>query len=320
MSENPNQVRSTVRSGADRSGALSAAEIIRRLEITEEDLAAVRRFGTTVMHRMEDYNRLFYAWMAEQPEWTIFFGDPDRLRHVQKRQIDHWRDLFEVERIDDAFVERRVRVGEIHARIGLSMPAYFAGIDRSLQIFFRDLQEGRLTDQEMNTLGLSVTKLLHADVTLVLDAYNRATSQKISEQANALMEMSTPVTALWDNILMLPVVGIIDSNRAQDIMKAVLRSISDSRAKVFIMDISGVPVVDTAVANHIIKITRATRLMGCQSVLSGVSPTIAQTVVELGIDIGGIVTKATLRDALESAYGVVGIRLVTEASATADRS
>ena len=197
-----------------------------------------------------------------------------------------------------------------HARIGLSLPAYFTGIDVSLRIFFRDLYDGSLSAEDFTAVGLSVCKLVHADATLVLDAYTRATNQKISDQARAMMEMSTPVTALWDNILMLPVVGIIDSQRAQDITKAVLRSIVEARARVFIMDISGVPVVDTAVANHLIKITRATRLMGCQSVLSGVSPTIAQTMVELGIDVGGIVTKATLRDALESAYGIVGIRLV----------
>ena len=76
------------------------------------------------------------------------------------------------------------------------------------------------------------------------------------------------------------------------------------------MDISGVPVIDTAVANHIIKVTRATRLMGCQSVLSGVSPAIARTIVELGIDVGDILTKATMRDALESAYQLVGVKLV----------
>lgn len=319
MTDSQTQVRTSLRTGTHGGALITAAELVRRLEISEDDLAAVRRFGRTVVPRMSEYNSLLYTWVAEQPEWSMFFTDTDRLHHVQKRQTEHWRDLFEVERIDDEFVARRVRVGEIHARIGLSLPAYFAGVDRSLQIFFRDLYDGSLSDQELTLLGLSVTKLIHADATLVLDAYTRATNQKIADQASALMEMSTPVTALWDNIMMLPVVGIIDSSRAQDIMKAVLRSISDSRAKVFIMDISGVPVVDTAVANHIIKITRATRLMGCQSVLSGVSPTIAQTMVELGIDVGGIVTKATLRDALESAYGVVGIKLVPTETTGAGR-
>jgi rsbT co-antagonist protein RsbR len=117
------------------------------------------------------------------------------------------------------------------------------------------------------------------------------------------------VTALWEDILMLPVVGIIDSKRAQDIMESVLRRIAETRARVFIIDISGVGVVDTAVANHLIKVTKATRLMGCVSLLSGVGPEIAQTIVELGIDVTGVQTTATLRDALEEAFARVGVEV-----------
>lgn len=304
-------VRTTAQPSASRSSGVSAAEILRRLEVTETDLQWVRYFGQLVLPKMDAYNQAFYTWMQHQPEWSTFFQDAVRLQHVQQRQALHWRDLFEVTRIDDEYVARRVRVGEIHARIGLSLTAYFAGIDKSAQLFLRDLYDGSLSSTDFATASLAVNKLIHIDATLVLDAYTRSTTQKIADQAHALLEMSTPVTALWDHILMLPVVGIIDSNRAQDIMAVVLRSIADTRAKVFIMDISGVPVVDTAVANHLIKITRATRLMGCQSVLSGVSPTIAQTMVELGIDVGGILTKATLRDAMEAAYDVVGLRVIS---------
>jgi rsbT co-antagonist protein RsbR len=304
-------VRTTSQPHESRSHGVGAAEILRRLEVTETDLEWVRYFGQLVLPKMDSYNRLFYDWMQHQPEWATFFQDAARLQHVQQRQGLHWRDLFEVQRIDDDYVARRVRVGEIHARVGLSLTAYFAGIDKSAQVFLRDLYDGSLSPADYATASLAVSKLIHIDAMLVLDAYTRSTTQKIADQAHALLEMSTPVTALWDHILMLPVVGIIDSNRAQDIMAVVLRSIADTRAKVFIMDIGGVPVVDTAVANHLIKITRATRLMGCQSVLSGVSPTIAQTMVELGIDVGGILTKATLRDAMEAAYDVVGLRVVS---------
>lgn len=121
--------------------------------------------------------------------------------------------------------------------------------------------------------------------------------------------MSTPVTMIWRDILMLPIVGIIDSKRAQDIMTAVLNKISEHRAKIFIMDISGVAVVDTAVANHFIKITKATKLMGCDCLVSGVSPSIAQTMVQLGINVGEVKTNATLRDALENAFKIVGLNV-----------
>jgi rsbT co-antagonist protein RsbR len=121
--------------------------------------------------------------------------------------------------------------------------------------------------------------------------------------------MSTPVTAIWRDILMLPLVGIIDSGRAQDIMNAMLTAIAETQARVIIMDISGVAVVDTAVANHLIKITKATKLMGCDCTISGVSPAIAQTMVELGIEVGDVQTTATLKDALVDAFRTTGAEI-----------
>ena len=154
-----------------------------------------------------------------------------------------------------------------------------------------------------------MTKLLHLDMAVVVDVYTRAELDKRGRQARALNEMSTPVTALADEILLLPIVGIVDSQRAQDIMTSVLSRVAEVRARMFIIDISGVAVVDTAVANDLIKVARATRLMGCRCILSGLSPAVAQTVIELGIDVTGLETRATLRDAIEEGYRAVGIEL-----------
>ncbi len=145
----------------------------------------------------------------------------------------------------------------------------------------------------------------------MVETFSRMTNEKIADQNRAMMEMSTPVTTIWQGILLLPLVGIIDSRRAQDLMTAMLAKIAETRSKIFILDISGVAVVDTAVANHLIKITKATRLMGCECTLSGISPAIAQTVVELGIDVGEVRTTATLRDALEDAFRRTGVELQT---------
>lgn len=121
------------------------------------------------------------------------------------------------------------------------------------------------------------------------------------EMDRTLQEMSTPVTPIWDQVLLLPLVGIIDSQRTSDVMRKTLMRIRETGSKMFILDISGVPTVDTAVANQFIKITKATKLMGCETVISGVSPAIAHTVVELGVDVGDVKTTATLRDAFEVA-------------------
>lgn len=125
----------------------------------------------------------------------------------------------------------------------------------------------------------------------------------------AIQELSTPVTPIWDQILLLPLVGILDSTRAASIMTKSLEMISQTRARIFVLDISGVATVDTAVANQLIKITKATQLMGCEAIISGLSPAIARTIVELGVNVGEIRTTATLRDAFETALASLGTRI-----------
>lgn len=121
---------------------------------------------------------------------------------------------------------------------------------------------------------------------------------------------NSPIHIIWDNILMIPLYGIIDSAKAQTVMEAMLENILQTQSKVIIMDILGVSAVDSAVANHLIKITQATKLMGAECIISGISPAIAQTLVGLGIDLGNIETKATLKDALSTAFYLSGVKVV----------
>ncbi|MEH6587685.1 MAG: PAS domain S-box protein [Halioglobus sp.] len=123
---------------------------------------------------------------------------------------------------------------------------------------------------------------------------------EIQRRSLAMLEMSTPVTKIWDGVLFAPIVGIVDSKRSLDIMNKALHSIADTRANTLLLDISGVAVVDTAVANHLIKIAKAAVLMGCKTVISGISPAIAQTIAELGIELGAIQTTSTIESALRS--------------------
>jgi len=130
-----------------------------------------------------------------------------------------------------------------------------------------------------------------------------------SKQAALIMEMSTPVMQLWDNVLLLPIVGLVDSKRVQLIMETVLQKILDYQAKVIILDIQGVPAVDSAVANHLIKVTKATKLMGCTCIVTGISPQVSQALVNLGIELTDILTQSTLKDGVTTALRVIGFQL-----------
>jgi len=136
--------------------------------------------------------------------------------------------------------------------------------------------------------------------------------QNLIEQSKTIQKLSTPTIKLWEGILVMPIIGVIDSIRAQNMMETMLEKIAKTFAKVIILDIYGVAAVDTAVAQHLIKIAKATKLMGCECILSGISPPVAQTVVQLGIDMESIHTKATLADALAEAFEIVNLRVVKE--------
>jgi rsbT co-antagonist protein RsbR len=269
--------------------------------ITRHDLARIQAFAAVVEPNMDEMVDTWYGWLKTQPEYDEFFSEEDTLTRVQGMQHGYWQ-LFMSGAVDENYVARRRRVGAAHARIGLPLDTYFAGMNRFLQCFCDLAEASGMSAEDVAATQQSIAKLLHLDTAVVVDTYNAMVEETLTAQSKSLLEMSTPVTHIWDGILLLPIVGLIDSKRARDVMNATLEKIAQSQARVFILDISGVGVVDTAVANHLIKISRATRLMGCESIISGVSPAIAQTIVDLGIEVGDVKTTATMKDALGMAF------------------
>lgn len=295
-----------VQSRLDARATSDANYLLDRFDITSKDLDNIRTYGKLVTDRLGEYITHFYIWMEKQPEYSQFFSDEVLLKSVQDRQVEYWQAFFNA-KVDNDYLENRRLVGETHARIDLSLDSYLAGANKSMEILTRDMYDGGLSAKAYSESISAVIKLINFDTSIVVRAFVEITNRTIAEQSETLLKMSTPVAAIWKGILLLPVVGIIDSKRAQDIMNAMLTKIAETQSRVIILDISGVGFVDTAVANHLIKITRATKLMGCECAISGLSPAIAQTIVELGIDVGSITTTATLKDALETAFNSTGV-------------
>jgi rsbT co-antagonist protein RsbR len=293
-------------------GAGNARGLLDLYQIEPEDLERIAAGGLHIVDALEAYVDTFYEWLEKGEFFADFFSDPKMLARVKRLQVPHWREFF-TGQVDEAYVRSRRSIGETHARIGLPPDAYLSAMNKLQQIFANVVADSNVSAEELAGFVNSLSKLMHLDTAIVIDEFTQVTSEIISQQGKALMEMSTPVTAIWQGILMLPIVGFIDSKRSMDIMNAMLAKISDTHAEVIIIDISGVDVVDTAVANHLIKITKASRLMGCESTISGVSPAIAQTIVELGIEVGTIHTAVTLRDALENAFRVTGVDIRSRA-------
>ncbi|MEU9414930.1 STAS domain-containing protein [Streptomyces sp. NPDC051000] len=154
---------------------------------------------------------------------------------------------------------------------------------------------------------LKFASLLDSLGLFTIEVYTRTREELISAQAEQLMELSTPVVKLWDGVIGVPLVGTLDSARTMVVMEKMLQALIDTGSEQAIIDITGVPAVDTEVAQHLLKTVVAARLMGAECTISGIRPQIAQTIVALGIDFGDIVTKATLADALRHALRRSGV-------------
>jgi rsbT co-antagonist protein RsbR len=139
------------------------------------------------------------------------------------------------------------------------------------------------------------------------EVFQRGREQVIIRQQQDMMELSTPVVTLWEGVLALPLIGTLDSARTQVVMESLLQRIVDSGAAIAIIDITGVPTVDTVTAQHLLKTVAAARLMGADCIISGIRPQIAQTIVHLGVDLGTVITKATLEDAFAIALKRLGL-------------
>ena len=161
----------------------------------------------------------------------------------------------------------------------------------------------------------AVSELLDSLGMHTVRSFQKSREEIIARQQEDLLELSTPVVKLWEGVLALPMIGTLDSQRTQVVMESLLERIVETGSEIAIIDITGVPTVDTLVAQHLLKTVTAIRLMGADCIISGVRPQIAQTIVHLGIDLQGVTTKASLADALALAMKLVGYSVTRTAKA-----
>lgn len=190
----------------------------------------------------------------------------------------------------------RARQGFTPAETAISVFALKAGLEQSVE-------EGSAADV---AAYLALSRLTDSLGMFTVDSYAETREQIISSQTEELLELSTPVVKLWDGVIGVPLVGTLDSARTQVVMEKLLQALVDTGSAHAIIDITGVPAVDTEVAQHLLKTVVAARLMGAECIVSGIRPQIAQTIVALGIEFGDIITKATLADALRHALRGAG--------------
>ena len=203
----------------------------------------------------------------------------------------------------EAGTELRAQLSELsttRARQG------FTATETAVSVFaFKEAVLGNLGDGALRDY-VAFSSFVDEAAIFTFDSYVRVREELIADQAEQLLELSTPVVKLWEGVVAVPLVGTLDSARAQVVMERLLQTLVDTGSPYAIIDITGVPAVDTQVAQHILKTVVAARLMGADCIISGIRPQIAQTIVALGIEFGDIATKASLADALRFVLAKAG--------------
>jgi len=174
-----------------------------------------------------------------------------------------------------------------------------------LEVLQHEVQDPKQLFEE----SLKINRVMDNLSIVTFETFIKGREEVILRQTDEIAEISTPVIRVWDGILALPIIGTLDSSRTQVVMENLLQEIVETGSSIAILDISGVPAVDSLVAQHLIKTVSATRVMGAECIISGIRPEIAQTVVHLGIDLSNIITKATLASALSYAFKVLRLEV-----------
>lgn len=287
---------------------LDDAELASRLdffELTAEDLARLASLRAFAEGSTDEIIEAFYELLLRHPETRKFFPDETTVRRVKKTQRDYFMGLFGGT-VDRAYVENRVRVGSAHERIGMPPKWYLGAYRRYMQLLHEKLVAHYADPKEAHLAFQSAQKLVYLDMSIAIDTYVAASMEALKRHQAAIRELSTPVIRVHERVLLLPIVGTVDSARAHQIMETVLTRVTEDQAKVLILDIAGVPVVDTKVADHILKTTAAVKLVGARTILTGISAQVARTIVQLGVDISTMDTQARLSDGIELALALVG--------------
>ncbi|MFE6630798.1 STAS domain-containing protein, partial [Streptomyces rochei] len=208
----------------------------------------------------------------------------------------------------------RARSGSSPARIAEEVAALRSPATELLLAEFSDPSEPQARESV-----LALTVLMGTLRLVVMETALNAGEDLIARQREQLLEVATPVIRLWDGVVAVPLIGTLDSARSQVVMESLLETIVAQRARYAILDITGVPTVDSLVAQHLMKTVAAAQLMGAECILSGIRPAIAQTIVHLGIDLGPVTTRAGLADALAYALGRLGIEVSPRTTAAVRR-
>ncbi|MFD2603476.1 STAS domain-containing protein [Flavobacterium suzhouense] len=271
--------------------------------------------NTTVKILKENKEAILALWTEKQKTEDSYFSSDDQ-NEDSGDFTEAFLDALNDSNIDDKDARGFDKVHEILMGISISRAKRgFSPRETGVYLFsFKEAMLEVLSDNiadpsVLYTDSLKISKIVDNMAILTFEGYIKGREDVILRQTDEIAEISTPVIRVWDGVVALPIIGTLDSARTQVVMENLLQQIVDTGSTIAILDISGVPAVDSLVAQHLIKTVSATRLLGAECIISGIRPEIAQIVVHLGIDLSNIITKSTLASALQTAFAMLQLEV-----------
>lgn len=300
---------------------LTDAEVDRRKRIVDlsgEDISRIVTLRNMVAEHTNRYVDAFFRYLDDLGEAPALFGKREVLEEAKRRKREHLAAMTAAQ-YDRNYVEQRIALALLYSRHGVSTPVFLGAFHHLLRALGNDIVKSVKDPNDAFQRFISLKKVAFFDIGIMTDVLISERERTINLQQDAIRELSTPVLQIREGLLILPIIGMIDSQRAKQLTDGLLRSIRANRARMVVMDITGVAAVDSKVANHLIQTIAAARLMGSTVIVTGLSADVAQALVALGVDLGKISTTGDLQSGLEEAERMLGYRVVRTNETTGPR-
>lgn len=296
-------------SGGVALSGLRVDEVKKRfnfIDLTSEDVTQIRTVKDAVLDHLDEHVGAFFGYLKRFDAARPLFTRADLIEQAKQLKRDHLVAMVEGE-YGLHYVEQRSRLGHLYSRAQLPMSLFIGAFNnlttsigqRILNAFPKDAIEGFAH-------FVAFKKVWYFDLAIIVDAIMADREQTIGRQQEAIRELSTPTLKVRDRLLILPIIGLLDTYRAKQLTDGLLHAIREHRAKVVVVDLTGVATVDSKVANHLIQTVAAARLMGAVAIVTGLSADVAQSLVTLGVDLSSLNTMGDLQGGIEEAERLLG--------------
>jgi rsbT co-antagonist protein RsbR len=307
------QIQQTTPRALMQEMGLTDAVIERRKQIVgfeSADLARIIALREFVTEHADEYMSSFFAHLANFEEARPLVANRSTLEKARQLKREHLVAMVQGE-YGARYVEQRLELGALYARVGLDTRVFLGAFAHLLkQISGGVMRRFERSPAEAHDNLMSLNKVAFFDLGLITDLLVFERERTIRQQQEAIRELSTPVLQIRERLLLLPIIGVIDTHRARLITDGLLRAIRANRAKVVVMDVTGVATIDSRVANHLMQTVTAARLMGALVIVTGLSSEVAQSLVALGIELTKFNTVGDLQGGLDEAERILGYRVV----------